>query len=258
MRLIKTGNENVVLIELRCYSEESQSHSHGFHQLVLPVSGHLELEIDGVSGKVSNEHAAGISAENYHAFSADEANQFIVANVPAAWEQLLNNLPAFLALSPTLKSYINFIHSSLKKDAFSQLTQEHILMLLLEIMSEQMHTNIKIDKRITLAKAYLDDHISTSVSLNQVAFAAHLSIRQLSELFKLQLGLTPLQYLREKRMQQAVLLLSQTSLPIERVAQAVGYQSLSAFSTRFHQYYGRTARYFRQNNKKQSYSSKNI
>lgn len=161
------------------------------------------------------------------------------------WTNIVNNLPPFLKLSAALRSYINFIAVSLEQQTVSSLTQEHILMLLLELMSEQIQSSIQIDKRINLAKAYLDDHISTKVSLLQVASASHLSVRQLSQLFKQQLGLSPQQYLREKRMKKAVNLLTQSDNSIQIIAEEVGYQSLSAFSDRFRQHFGRSPSYFR-------------
>jgi len=244
------SNKEPLLIDIRCYGVESESHCHDFHQLVLPVSGELLLEVDGVLGNVKDDYAAVITAENKHAFCANDANQFIVANVPLTWQPLINTLPAFIQLSPQLKSYINFINVSLKQASLSSLTQEHILMLLLEMMSDQLQSSRQIDKRVNLAKSFLDDNISQHVTSSQVAFASHLSIRQLSQLFKQQLGLTPLQYLREKRMKHAISLLSQTSLSIQQIAESVGYQNLSAFSDRFHQHFGRTPSYFRQLGKK--------
>ena len=119
-------------------------------------------------------------------------------------------------------------------------------MLLLDLISNQLESDPKIDKRIKLARTFLDAHIASSVSLAQVAKAAHLSIRQLSHLFKQELGLSPLHYLREQRMKKALNLLSQTQMSVQVIAESVGYQSLSAFSDRFRQHFGKSPRYFRQ------------
>jgi transcriptional regulator GlxA family with amidase domain len=152
-------------------------------------------------------------------------------------------------LTPTVKSYIDFIGCQLQDVAVSSLNQEQILALLLDLISGPLRSKTQIDKRILLAKTFLDDHIATSVSLTQVAMAAHLSVRQLSQLFKEQLGLTPLNYLREQRMKQALALLTQSNLPITTIATSVGYQNLSAFSDRFNKHFGRSPRNYRQYDK---------
>ena len=98
-----------LLIDIECNNIESPSHSHDFHQLILPVDGDLELEIDGVLGKINKNSVAFVKATNKHAFCVAEENRFILANVPAVLAETLQDLPAFITLSPSIKSYIDFI-----------------------------------------------------------------------------------------------------------------------------------------------------
>jgi AraC-like DNA-binding protein len=235
-----------LLVDIHCSDIESPSHSHDFHQLILPMSGDLIIEVEGKQAKVNNDVVAYVSASNKHTFIATQENRFILANVPLVWRDVLRELPSFLKLTPTVKSYVNFIGCQLQDLAVSALNQEQILALLLDLISKPLSTKKQIDNRILLAKTYLDDHVSTSVSLTQVAMAAHLSVRQLSQLFKEQLGFTPLNYLREQRMKQALTLLTQSNLPITAIAASVGYQNLSAFSDRFNKHFGRSPRNYRQ------------
>lgn len=235
-----------LLVDIRCCDIESPSHSHDFHQLILPVCGDLIIEIEGKQAKVNNDVVTYVSASNRHTFIATQENRFILANVPLAWRDVLSELPPFLKLTPTVKSYISFIGYQLQDQTISALNQEQILALLLDLISKPLSTSKQVDKRILLAKTFLDDHLATSVSLAQVAMAAHLSVRQLSHLFKEQLGFSPLHYLREQRMKHALTLLTQTNLPITTIAGSVGYQNLSAFSDRFNKYFGRSPRTYRQ------------
>ncbi|NQZ22227.1 MAG: helix-turn-helix transcriptional regulator [Colwellia sp.] len=221
-----------LLIDINCCDLESPSHSHDFHQLILPISGDLQLEIAGQQAKVNNDVIGYVSASNKHTFVAEQENRFILANVPLAWRETLRELPPFLPLTPTIKSYIFFISCQLQDSAVSALNQEQILAMLLDLISTPLSTSEQIDKRILLAKTFLDDHVATSVSLDQVAVAAHLSVRQLSQLFKEQLGFTPLNYLREQRMKKALTLLTHSTLSITTIAESVGYRNLSAFSDR--------------------------
>ena len=112
-----------LLIDINCNDIESPSHSHDFHQLILPISGDLLLEIEGEQAKVNNDVVAYVSPSNKHAFIAEQENRFILANVPSAWKETLRELPPFLTLTPTVKSYIYFIGCQLQYLAVSALNQ---------------------------------------------------------------------------------------------------------------------------------------
>ena len=66
-----------LLIDICCNDTESPSHSHDFHQLILPVSGDLIIEIEGKQAKVDNNVIAYVSASNKHTFFAAQENRFI-------------------------------------------------------------------------------------------------------------------------------------------------------------------------------------
>lgn len=238
-----------VFIDVRCYGAEHESHSHDFHQLVLPLQGELALEINGQGGIVDSDHAAVICAHSAHGFAADKHNRFIVADVPVEWANMLDALPAFFTLSKPLKSYIHFIAVQLEQSGMSLQTRQQIMALLLDLMKQQLGQNLRIDKRVDLARHFLEDHISSKVSLAQVAQACHLSVRQLSNLFKQQMGMSPLQYLRECRMKQAVGLLTGSDKSIQAIAESVGYHNLAAFSDRFNKHFGKSPSHFRQTGK---------
>lgn len=237
--------QHSLLIDIDCTNIESPIHSHDFHQLILPVNGDLRLEIEGKEAKINNNEMAFVCASNQHRFLAIEQNNFILANIPLAWRNSLSELPSFIKLTPTVKSYIFFMSCQLQDLAVSALNQEQILAMLLDLISKPLNTNKQIDKRVLLAKTFLDDHVATNVSLAQIAIASHLSVRQLSQLFKDQLGVTPLNYLREQRMKQALTLLTQSDFSITAIAESVGYQNLSAFSDRFNKHFGRSPSIYR-------------
>ncbi|MBE9610522.1 GlxA family transcriptional regulator [Chitinilyticum piscinae] len=66
-------------------------------------------------------------------------------------------------------------------------------------------------------------------SSTQLAELAHVSPRQLQRLFAEHAGISPKNYLTMLRMARARQLLSQTGLPIERIAEACGYNSAREF-----------------------------
>ena len=236
-------------LEIRSYDDEARTHHHDHHQLVLPVAGQLSLTIHRTEGRVSESQAAVIPAGFDHGFAADNPNRFLVADVPAALAPALERLPLFLPLDPTLAHYIAFLHQQLAQGIGGRNTERQMLMLLIQLFQERHQASVKMDRRIALAQAYLDEHYQQPVSLAGLAGVAYLSVRQLSDLFRQQVGMTPQQYLTEKRMQRAWQLLETSPLSIQAIAEQVGYTSLAAFSDRFRKHFGQSPRYFRQRGK---------
>lgn len=99
--------------------------------------------------------------------------------------------------------------------------------------------------RVSAAKQFIDDNFHNKITAAELATVAHLSIRQLNDLFRKQIGMTPHHYLTEIRMQESWRLLAQSDLDIQRIADAVGYSSLSSFSDRFSRHFGKSPSHFR-------------
>ncbi len=242
-------------LEVRSYTAEVKSHSHDYHQLVLPVSGNLDIQINNTGGQVDTRKGAIIAAGSVHEFSAEDGNLFLVADIPFSLARQLEQLPAFIELDASLSHYIQFLHSQMARHASSQPTtpsasQQQMLLLLIQLLNERFSTpHDTSDTRITAVKHYIDNHYAEPLSGQQLASTANLSIRQLGQIFKTQTGMTPQQYLLEKRMQTAWLLLSNTDQPVQIIADKVGYQNLAAFSDRFRKHFGHSPRYFRQHAK---------
>ncbi|GGK63885.1 helix-turn-helix domain-containing protein [Amphritea balenae] len=241
-------DQNTLTLDLRSYSAETDSHQHDFHQLVLPVAGQLDMTVGQRSGQVSCQHAAIVAAGESHGFAGSVDNCFVVADIPDLLAPELERLPAFINLNPALMQYVCFLQQQLQQSN-STSSQRQMLLLLIQLLHEQHGEKTSIDRRISTARDYLDNHFNQAISLTQIAGIASLSPRQLSELFRKQLGMTPQQYLIEKRMQQAWQLLEQNQLSIQQVADKVGYTSLPAFSDRFRKHFNIPPSHFRRSGK---------
>ena len=232
-------------LHIRTYDDEVKRHSHDHHQLVLPLVGTLFLSIDAMAGEVAQHRAAIIPSGSVHGFAATEDNRFLVVDLPEGLAPALDKLPCFAELDLALHHYIQFLHAQAMSGAVADATQHHMLLLLIQLLQERHGSQLQLDRRIHAAQQFLDDHFQRPISMAEVASVAHLSIRQLNELFRHQVGVTPHQYLTDVRMKEAWRLLEQSGLSVQRVADAVGYSSLSAFSDRFRRHFGKPPTHFR-------------
>ncbi|TMP27613.1 transcriptional regulator [Pseudoalteromonas rubra] len=88
--------------------------------------------------------------------------------------------------------------------------------------------------------------VGCSHSLQTLASSVHLSVRQLSRLFKQTLGITPGEYVSSIKVAHAKALLSGSSIQIEAIAEACGYSSARHFRRIWNQYEPQSPSQYRQ------------
>jgi len=120
-------------------------------------------------------------------------------------------------------------------------------MLILERALLALHTGRRqsIDERVQQAMEYLNTHYASSMTVEEIARACHVSVSHLSSLFQMQVGASPIEALEQVRMQRAQEMLKMSFAPINEIAAAVGYRSSSYFIQRFRRFTGQTPREFR-------------
>ncbi|WP_281677804.1 AraC family transcriptional regulator [Eggerthia catenaformis] len=85
---------------------------------------------------------------------------------------------------------------------------------------------------------YIDDHYATSIPQRTLEKISAMSGTKLKKLFKQKYQCTITEYTQRRRMNMAEILLLNSSLKIQDIAEAVGYSSHSKFSTCFKKYKG--------------------
>lgn len=91
----------------------------------------------------------------------------------------------------------------------------------------------RISPQIMKAAAFIREHSSEDISLNQVALVADMSPTHFSTVFAREIGEGFSEYLTDRRMEDARQKLSGTSMKITDIAEAVGYRDPHYFSSIF-------------------------
>ena len=100
-------------------------------------------------------------------------------------------------------------------------------------------------KRIKAMIGYIEEHLEDVLTIESIADAAAISVSECLRCFKSTIGTTPIQYVRQTRIQKAAELLKYTKLTVTEVAVQCGFQEMSYFSKIFHQTHGVTPSEFR-------------
>jgi AraC family transcriptional regulator len=98
-----------------------------------------------------------------------------------------------------------------------------------------------------VVSAYIEEHLNEQIPLITLARLTRLSKHHFCRAFKQSFGVAPHKYHRQRRMQQAKVLLSDRAASITQVSLALGYPILSSFSDTFHKTTGQTPSQFRRN-----------
>lgn len=101
------------------------------------------------------------------------------------------------------------------------------------------------ERKLKRAIEYINDNLSTEVSLEALATVVGMSMYYFIQLFKQSIGCTPHQYVLQCRVERAKQLLRTTKLPIIDIALQVGYKNQSHFTKVFRKLTGTTPREYR-------------
>ncbi|CCQ09228.1 Transcriptional regulator, AraC family [Pseudoalteromonas luteoviolacea B = ATCC 29581] len=231
-------------LSVRHYAREMCSHQHSYNQLVLPLNGYLDIEVANFKGKVGVGQGIVIIADHLHAFRAHENARFIVADLNALPSNLLALTVPLFSLTEPMVHFLSFIEKQLHSEINESL-EHHTLTLFKSLLAVQSGLQT-FDKRIERAIVLMKQELSSPLQIKQLAAVACLSATQFKLLFKQQVGSSPHRYLTQLRMEKAKALLRHTDMPIQLIAQQVGYFDHSAFTRRFSLSFGYTPHIYTQ------------
>lgn len=94
------------------------------------------------------------------------------------------------------------------------------------------------DDKIKMLMVYIHEHYAESISVDQLAELAHISRRACFRLFQENLHMTPVEYIRNYRLQKACYLLAESEDAITQIAYSCGLGSSSYFGKTFREKFG--------------------
>lgn len=103
----------------------------------------------------------------------------------------------------------------------------------------------KRDPKIVKVCSYINTHMSSALSVPQLAESACMSESHFLRIFKREMGMTPAQYIIKCRIQNAQLFLLVRNEPVKNIAASVGFFDASHFVKTFKKITGMTPQEFR-------------
>ena len=137
--------------------------------------------------------------------------------------------------SDIFKNIINEIQQ--QRFGYDQMIDSYFRQLLIHISRKKGTSEIKSDSYISteieLAQHYFDQHYCENINIEEYASSRGMSISWFIRNFKAHTGSTPLQYILNRRITNAQILLESTDYPISEISTIVGYDNQLYFSRLF-------------------------
>ncbi|MWV43286.1 helix-turn-helix domain-containing protein [Paenibacillus sp. HJL G12] len=93
---------------------------------------------------------------------------------------------------------------------------------------------------------FIDSHLTEEISIQDLSEYAHFHPNYFIRMFKKHLGMTPMRYIHERRLEQAQQLLGSTDLSVTEIAYQSGFKDVSYFSQAFKKRNGLSPTEYRQ------------
>lgn len=143
----------------------------------------------------------------------------------------------------------------LKNTGYEDICQAYMEILIIRLMrntSLAVQTESQAassNRQCAAVRRYIDLHFKEPLTLEQLSEDAHMNKYYLSHAFKREYGISPINYMISRRLNESKYLLTETDLSMSQIAQLLGFSSLSYFSQVFRKTQGVSPMEFRQSSK---------
>ena len=225
----------VETLNFRSYGPAGHTHSHDHLQLVLPLRGNLELEIDGRCGRLDVLQGALIVPGAAHVQAGNGQNRFLVVDCDSALlerSQLdQGRMRPFLGISAAARSLLEFVDMSVgERHTVEASAARHVLPLLLDSLFAAQPRQAGDSAGLRRLCEQIRATPGQAWPLARMAQVAGMGLTTLHGAFKRQFGLTPGQWLQQQRLQWAQRQLLDGNRSVAQIAQQAGFSDQSALT----------------------------
>jgi AraC-like DNA-binding protein len=209
-------------LEIRGYGRESPHHHHDHLQLVLPVRGQMEIDVDGRGGCIDQTVAALVAPGSVHSQLTQADSRFLVLDcAPATLETLHMARLArsiYVPITPATRRLIEF--AELVGNQQLALGASQLAPLLLASLADAPASAASPLQRLIAA---MRANPGAPWSNEHMAQVACMSLSQLHQRFRQTFGASPQAWLTDLRIRQAQRWLRSTPLAIAEIALRAGF-----------------------------------
>lgn len=237
----------------------STMHVHACTELFYCVRGIGEFVLENKRQAVGGDDMVIVSANVEHTESSLTSNplEYIVLGVDGldfCFED--DGMPyRVLNCRDTRDEVLFYLQQMLREVEAKHAQYEEVCQHLLQVLLIQLLRNRDMSIRITpgrrgnkecaSARRYIDEHYFENITLDKLAEMTHVNKYYLVHTFNKEYGITPINYLIDRRIRESKYLLTNTDHSLARIAQVLGFSSPSYFSQSFRKLTGQSPMEYR-------------
>jgi AraC-like DNA-binding protein len=224
---------NRAIVEIRRHSRETERHWHAYHQILLPYSGRMEVEVEQYGGLVAGNRGAFVAAGRDHSCSARSTDTFIVLNVPVdGTHPNLDNaaIPAFFSIGPGIQGLLDYMIALDTREQLPSSLLEAWSSLVLDRLVGGTFAPDRVEIGLRQVMAFMKRRYADPIRVTDIAKAAGMSPTRLYAAFQQRRSITPHAQLTALRLDAAERLLADPRLSITEIALRTGHADQSALT----------------------------
>lgn len=230
-------------------------------RFIFVEDGDLTLSFPATSVPTTKDAGVCVNAMRSVAVRANADSTFVLATVDGRVaggfieerfiQPLFSSSVDFAVLSPASASGLGEAIDALEvgRTGF----EAKVLSGLLDVLSSIVYEKEEMlhladgfqDRRLERMLDFMKSNLGRRLTLEQVASAGFVSLREASRLFERHLSSSPMKFFLSMRLEKARSLLERGDLPMADICQQTGFESVSHFSTSFRKAYSVTPSEYR-------------
>lgn len=258
---------------------QSIFHSHPFSELFYVVSGSGSFVAEGSEFPVGKNDMVIINPHVQHTEKSLQTTpleyivlgidglSFSFENIASAQDGIFMQTAAgavykYNMQSANVYAYLNIMleEISCKEENYETVCQNLLEVLLIcmlrnDNLSIIQNDHTALNRECTQIKNYLDANYAENITLDTLASLTHMNKYYMAHAFTKHTGLSPINYLLKKRIQEGKSLLESTTHSIAQISTMLGFSSQSYFSQAFKKATGKTPIQHRNEFKKQNHEN---
>lgn len=142
-----------------------------------------------------------------------------------------------------------------KNTGYEDVCQAYMEILIIRLMRSTtlavpaQTQSVSANRQCAAVRRHIDQHFKEALTLEQLAEECHMNKFYLSHTFKREYGISPINYMISRRIEESKYLLAETDLSMTQIAQLLGFSSLSYFSQVFRRTQNTSPMEYRHNTK---------
>ena len=239
----------------------SMTHSHTFTELFYITHGNGKFSVGSEIVQVKANDLIIINPGLEHTERSDDSRpmEYIVFGFDGVMFQ--SGQSDYIHLNSTVQKadlhlYFNALAHELKREAiYKNFVCQNLLNIIFTVILRSndlklsIFSNLDCSKECKMAARYIDNHFQETITLDSLSSLVHLNKYYFSHIFTEEMGISPINYLIKKRIDECKHLLTNTDHSLASISQIVGFSSPSYFSQAFRKITGFTPQEFRKQNR---------